>query len=62
MMPGLRLNYDVKIGPKPSPRRDKKIGAHLARAEMQGSSLLCSQRQHLFDREYSKNSYTVKYY
>ncbi len=32
-----RLNYDVKIGPKPGPRGVKKSGPVGAGAEMQGS-------------------------
>ncbi len=36
--PGSRLNYDVKIGPKPGPRDVKKSGPVGAGAEMQGSS------------------------
>ncbi len=41
--PGPRLNYDVKIGPKPSPRGVKKVRARRARAEMQGSSGECGK-------------------
>ncbi len=37
--PGPLLNFDVKIGLKPSPRDVKKVGACRARAEMQGSSV-----------------------
>ncbi len=37
-MPGLRLNYDVKIGPiEARPYRRKNVGARQGRAEMQGS-------------------------